>query len=174
MAELATIARPYSEALFKAVGSGSAQNWLDALAQVGTNEEILQFATDPKVNRAQVYQVISSVLTEALPERGANFLRTIIENDRLSALGEIARQYRELSNREQGVADAVVQSAYDLHSAAIAALQPVLEARFKRSLKLQVAIVPELIGGIRVVVGDEVYDTSIKAQLDQMKMALTA
>lgn len=174
MAELATIARPYSEALFKAVGAGSAQNWLDALAQVGTNEEIIQFAADPKVNRAQVFQVISGVLPEALPERGANFLRTIIENDRLSALAEIAHQYRELSNRQQGVADAVVQSAFPLHSAAVADLQPSLEARFKRRLNLQVTVLPELIGGIRVVVGDEVYDTSIKAQLDQMKMALTA
>jgi F-type H+-transporting ATPase subunit delta len=33
---------------------------------------------------------------------------------------------------------------------------------------------PELIGGIRVVVGDEVLDTSVKARLEQMKVALTA
>ena len=68
MAELATIARPYSDALFKAVGANSAQTWLDALAQVGTNKEILQFAADPKVNRAQIFQVISAVLPTALPE----------------------------------------------------------------------------------------------------------
>ena len=174
MAELATIARPYSDALFKAVGANSAQTWLDALAQVGTNKEILQFAADPKVNRAQIFQVISAVLPAALPERGANFLRTIIENDRLSALAEIAHQYRELSNRESGVADAVVQSAFPLQSTALAELKPGLEARFKRNLNLQLEVVPELIGGIRVVVGDEVFDTSIKAQLDQMKSALTA
>ena len=33
---------------------------------------------------------------------------------------------------------------------------------------------PDLIGGVRVVVGDEVLDTSVKARLEQMKMALTA
>ena len=39
---------------------------------------------------------------------------------------------------------------------------------------LEVPVGPELIGGVRVVVGDEVLDTSIKARLEQMKVALTA
>jgi F-type H+-transporting ATPase subunit delta len=49
-----------------------------------------------------------------------------------------------------------------------------LERRFKRKLNAQVVIAPELIGGIRVVVGDEVLDTSVKARLEQMRVALTA
>ena len=43
-----------------------------------------------------------------------------------------------------------------------------------RKLNLKVELQPELIGGVRVVVGDEVLDTSIKARLEQMKVALTA
>ena len=50
----------------------------------------------------------------------------------------------------------------------------VLEKRFGRKLNLQVQLQPDLIGGVRVVVGDEVLDTSIKARLEQMKVALTA
>jgi F-type H+-transporting ATPase subunit delta len=57
---------------------------------------------------------------------------------------------------------------------ALAGLSGVLEKRFGRKLNLQVKLQPELIGGIRVVVGDEVLDTSVKARLDQMKVALTA
>ena len=48
------------------------------------------------------------------------------------------------------------------------------QQRFGRKLNLTVKLAPELIGGIRVVVGDEVLDTSVKARLDQMKVALTA
>ena len=51
---------------------------------------------------------------------------------------------------------------------------PLREARFKRKLNVSVQLQPELIGGIRVVVGDEVLDTSVKARLEQMKAALTA
>ena len=49
-----------------------------------------------------------------------------------------------------------------------------LEKRFGRKLKASVVIDPELIGGIRVVVGDEVLDTSVAARLQQMKTALVA
>ena len=49
-----------------------------------------------------------------------------------------------------------------------------LEKRFGRKLQVTVQQEPELIGGIRVVVGDEVLDTSVKARLEQMKVALAA
>ena len=51
---------------------------------------------------------------------------------------------------------------------------PALEKRFGRKLKPQVVEDAGLIGGIRVVVGDEVLDTSVRARLEQMKTALTA
>ena len=68
----------------------------------------------------------------------------------------------------------MVHSAFPLDAAALADLSGVLEKRFGRKLNLQVELQPELIGGIRVVVGDEVLDTSVKARLEQMKVALTA
>ena len=58
--------------------------------------------------------------------------------------------------------------------AQLADLVAVLEKRFKRKLNAHVVIEPELIGGIRVVVGDEVLDTSVRARLEQMRAALTA
>ena len=54
------------------------------------------------------------------------------------------------------------------------ALQLNLEKRFGRKLNLSVQEDPSLIGGIRVVVGDEVLDTSVRARLEQMKVALAA
>ena len=75
MAELATIARPYAEALFqvsRADLSGT-QAWLDGLANAAGNNELLQFAANPKVNASQVFHIVTSVLQGPLPERGANF-----------------------------------------------------------------------------------------------------
>ena len=89
-------------------------------------------------------------------------------------LPEIAEQFRALKNAQQGTFDAHVFSAFPIEPAALADLSGVLEKRFGRKLNLQVELQPELIGGIRVVVGDEVLDTSVKARLEQMKVALTA
>ncbi|MDO9572059.1 MAG: F0F1 ATP synthase subunit delta [Hydrogenophaga sp.] len=176
MAEIATIARPYAEALFQAAKADTATTavWLDELAAVASNDQLRQFADSPKSSPAQVFDLIAGVLKSNLPEMGANFLRTVIDNGRIAALPEIAAQFRVLKNAQQGTFDAVVHSAFDLDSAALVDLSGVLEKRFGRKLNLQVELQPELIGGIRVVVGDEVFDTSIKARLEQMKIALTA
>ena len=176
MAELATIARPYSEALYQAAGeqAESAAQWLDELAGVAANAQLLQWAANPKVSAEQVLELIVGVLKQPLPELGRNFLRTVIDNGRLSALPEMALQLRQRINAQRGCADALVYSAYPIDEAALAELAQVLQQRFGRPLQLTVELQPELIGGVRVAVGDEVLDLSVRARLDQMKVALTA
>ena len=176
MAELATIARPYAEALFKASSSdlNGAAVWVEALQEIAKNPQLQQYADNPNVTAAQVFDVIAGVSQADLPEMAKNFLRTVIENGRLNALPEIAEQFRVLKNAQSGSADAVVYSAFAIDSNALADLAATLEKRFARKLNVSVELQPELIGGIRVVVGDEVLDSSVKARLEQMKMALTA
>lgn len=176
MAELATIARPYAEALFQVsrTQAEATQAWLSALADAAGSEALLRFAANPKVNAEQVFQVVSGALKSPLPEQGANFLRAVIENGRLAALPEVARQYRGLVNGLAGKADALIQSAFPLDASQLNALLADLQARFGHKLEPKVEVNPSLIGGVRVVIGDEVLDTSVKARLEQMKMALTA
>jgi F-type H+-transporting ATPase subunit delta len=176
MAELATIARPYAEALFKSAGTGANETaqWLDALAVVASEPQLLQFAENPKVGNQQVYDVVSDVVRVQLPPHAQNFLRTVIENGRLAALPEIARQFREMLNAQGGSSDAVVYSAFPISAEQMGTVAQALEKRFGRKLNLTVQEDPSLIGGIRVVVGDEVLDTSVRARLEQMKVALTA
>jgi F-type H+-transporting ATPase subunit delta len=176
MAELATIARPYAEALFKASAanlSGTA-SWIDELGVIAESEQLQQFAANPKVTDEQVFALIASVAKSVLPEQAKNFLLTVIENGRLGALPEIAHQFRALKNAQSGSSDAVVYSAFPIDGSALAEVAVMLEKRFGRKLNATVVLEPELIGGIRVVVGDEVLDTSVKARLEQMKVALTA
>jgi F-type H+-transporting ATPase subunit delta len=176
MAELATIARPYAEALFKASAAdlSGTSAWLDELAAIAQNAQLLQFADSPKVTSNQVFDLISGVAKAKLPPAAQNFLRAVIDNGRLTALPEAAAQFRALVNAQSGTADALVYSAFDIDASALADVKTSLEKRFGRKLNLTVHVQPELIGGIRVVVGDEVLDTSVKARLDQMKVALTA
>ena len=176
MAELATIARPYAEALFKASSSdlAGAALWVDALNEVAKDPQLLQFADNPNATAAQVFDVITGVAQVALPEQAKNFLRTVIENGRLAVLPEIAAQFRVMKNASGGSSDAVVYSAFAIDGAALSDLTLTLEKRFNRKLNVAVQLQPDLIGGIRVVVGDEVLDSSVKARLEQMKVALTA
>ncbi len=176
MAELATIARPYADALFKALVEelDSAAVWVEELDLIGQNAQLQQFALNPNVTNAQVFDLIAGVSRVSLPEKAKNFLRAVIDNGRLNALPEIANQFRALKTAQSGSSDAVVFSAFGIEAAALADLGVVLQKRFGRKLNLAVELQPELIGGVRVVVGDEVLDCSVKARLEQMKVALTA
>ena len=180
MAELATIARPYADALFKAATAGAGVDlggtaaWLDELAAIAANPQLRQLADNPKVTAEQVFSVFTGVARSALPETAQNFLRTVIDNGRVNALPEVATQFRALVNRRNGSSDAVVHSAFPMDATALASVGEALEKRFGRKLNLSVQLDESLIGGIRVVVGDEVLDTSVKARLEQMKAALIA
>ncbi len=181
MAELATIARPYADALFKASQSDirAASAWIEALAAVACDPQLLELANDPASSSERVFGVVQDVLKTmeapvALPPAAQNFLHAVIDNGRLNALPEMAAQFRAHVNAQSGASDALVYSAFEIDGAALNEVTSALEKRFERKLNVVVKLQPELIGGIRVVVGDEVLDTSVKARLEQMKVALAA
>lgn len=182
MAELATIARPYAEALAKAGwdAGADAQAWkqqLASLAQLASDPALRQYADNPKVQPAQVFDLMAGIAlghgVQVDPKVG-NLLRTVLDNGRLAALPEISQQYAAIVNAGSGVSDAVVTSAFPIDPRQLADVVAALEQRFGRKLNATVQVDPELIGGIRVAVGDEMLDTSVRARLEQMKTALTA
>jgi F-type H+-transporting ATPase subunit delta len=176
MAELATIARPYAQALFEACAAdlSSSATWVEALGRVAEDASLQKFAADPHATDAQVLALVVDVVGVTLPPVAQSFLRTVIENGRLGALPEMARQFRALKNAQNSASDAVVYSPFPMDATALSALQGTLEKRFGRKLWVRVELQPELIGGVCVVVGDEVLDLSVKARLEKMKVALTA
>lgn len=184
MAELATIARPYAEALMRAsqaADSASLAAQIGAIADVAADPQMRQYADNPKATAQQVFDLLVSVADRpasasgtALGEPARNLLRMVLENGRIAVLPEIARQFQALVDERSGTSQAVIESAFPLSDAQLADVQSTMERRFKRKLEASVVVVPELIGGVRVSVGDEVLDTSVRARLDQMKAALTA
>jgi F-type H+-transporting ATPase subunit delta len=177
MAELATIARPYAEALYKAAAADQLETigtQVQAIADVAGNPDVRQFADNPKISAAQVFDLVTSVIKAPLSDAAKNLLRVVIDNGRMAAFGAIATHFHALVNARSGVSDAIVYSAFEIAPAQLSDVKALLEKRFGRKLNTSVVIEPELIAGIRVVVGDEVLDTSVKARLEQMRVALTA
>jgi F-type H+-transporting ATPase subunit delta len=180
MAELATIARPYADALFDVAKSGDLSQWSDFVAELAAfaaQPELLSVAGNPKVSRDQIYQLIVSAAKSPLAAsepRAQNFIRMIVDNHRLDALPQIAGQFETLKNAQEGAADVTIDSAFPLEGKALDELVATLERKFGRKLKPHVNVDASLIGGVRVTVGDEVLDTSVRARLAEMQTALAA
>ena len=181
MAENATVARPYAEALFRVAQAGkesfSLAAWAELvaeLAQIGAHPEVQAFARNPKTSASDVSAAITALVKSPLNTEAKNFLAMLVDNGRISLLPEIGTQFQALKNATEGAADAEITSAFELSAAQVGDLVATLEKKFGRKLNPAVTVDPALIGGVRVVVGDEVLDTSVRAKLSQMRVALAA
>jgi len=177
MAELATVARPYAEALFRVAKSANLSAWAELvgeMAQAAQHADVIALVQNPKAPATLVVEAFLSVLKSPVNQEAKNFVSTLAGYHRLLLLPEIAAQFFALKNAHEGSADAEISSAFALTDAQVADLCKTLEAKFGRKLKPSVTVDSSLIGGVRVVVGDEVLDTSVRAKLQQMQIALTA
>ena len=184
MAELSTIARPYAEALFgvaKAAGAtqiASVQAELNRLAAVAANADMIALVKNPNVSRAAVLDtlVAAALVTNQAPlsATATNFVAALVGNGRTALLPEIAAQFDALKNAAEGASDAHITSAFELSAAQLTELTTALQRKFGLQLKPTVSVDAALIGGVRVVVGDQVLDTSVQAQLERLRVALTA
>ena len=177
MAELATVARPYAEALFRVAQDGNLQAWselVSEMAQVAALPEVKLLADNPRITDTQVADTFLSVLKSALNAEAKNFVNALVENGRLTLLPEIAVHFQELKNVQQGSADAAIISAFAMSDAQVADLVGALQKKFGRKLNPTISVDQSLIGGVRVVVGDEVLDSSVRAKLQQMQIALAS
>jgi F-type H+-transporting ATPase subunit delta len=178
MAEPITVARPYAEAVFKlAASAGALANWsvtLDALAMVVADERVRAAIDDPNRSSAQVAGMLIGILGERLSGEAENFVRVLAENRRLELLAEIRAQYEALRNEREGVIEAEVYSAFELTQAQVAELVAGLEKKTGRKIRTSVKLDRELIGGVKVVMGDKVIDASARGQLAALETALKA
>lgn len=177
MAELATIARPYAEALFRVAKAGNLAQWSDLvseMAQVGGHPDVKEFASNPKISDQQIADTFQSLLKSSVSAEAKNFIAMLVENGRFALLPEIGEQFQALKNAQEGAADAEITSAFEMSDAQVKELIATLEKKFGRKLNPSVTVDNALIGGVRVVVGDEVLDTSVRAKLQKMHTALAA
>jgi len=176
MAELATIARPYAEAAFKlATEQNALPVWGEMLkfaAAVMKDPAMAGAIDNPKLGTEQKEALFLSVCGDRLNPIGRNFIKVLIEGDRIVVLPQIEEMFAQLKNAAEGVAKAEIVSAIALTDAQVGELKAVLEKRFGKKIEATVSVDPSLIGGARIVVGDQVVDGSIAGKLQAMATQL--
>ena len=176
MAEVATIARPYAQAVFDLADASNALGlWAPMLANMARfagHPEVQACIGNPNLGVKPLYTLFMSLCGDDLPDDARNFVRLLIANDRLALLPQIHARFAELKNAREGLVEADIRTAFALNNAQVSSLVADLERRFKRRVHPRVSLDKELIGGVRIAVGDEVIDSSVRGRLDEMAAAL--
>jgi F-type H+-transporting ATPase subunit delta len=178
MAELTTIARPYAEAAFELARDENALPvWSEMLrlaATVSADARVDRALGNPRLTDEQKESLFLSICGDKLNAAGRSFLRVLLEAGRIKVLPQIRELFDALKDDAEGVAHARITSAQPVSDAQLAELKQTLEKRFGRRIEATVAVDASLIGGARIVIGDEVIDASVRGKLDAMAVQLKA
>lgn len=179
MAELSTIARPYAEAVFASARDDQAAlaSWstlLSELAALVSIDDVREALTDPRLNASKRIELFTGLVKTPLFDAARNFIGVLVDNGRILVLPQVAEQFELLKNQLEGTALADIRSALPISDEQVQQLIAGLEKKFGLKLKPAVTVDADLIGGVRVVVGDQVLDTSVQAQLVRMRDTLAA
>ncbi|TRZ67002.1 MAG: F0F1 ATP synthase subunit delta [Rhodocyclaceae bacterium] len=176
MAENVTLARPYAEATYQLALAGNAlSEWsemLERMVAVAAHPEMRVCIDNPRLPARDLTQMFVDAVDGSLTADQKSFVRLLVENRRLGVVTEIRKLYLELKNAHDGVRDAQITSAFPLDAASLTQLVADLEHRFKCKIQATVNVDPELIGGARIAVGDQVIDASVRGKLAAMSVAL--
>lgn len=176
MAELVTVARPYAEAVFRtAIEKQALAAWserLSLLSAIAGDDQMRTCIGNPELSATQKSELFKSLVGGTMDVGTANLIDILAANERLSALPEIASLFETFRSAQEGIKEATIYSAFPLDTAQREALIGELEARFKTRLTAEVVVDQSLIGGVKIVVGDQVLDTSVRGKLESLRLAL--
>jgi F-type H+-transporting ATPase subunit delta len=178
MADRLTIARPYAKAAFKqAQADGALSSWSVALSRAAAavgDARVRALFGSPKITSAQLAELVAGLAGDGLDASGRNFIALLAEAKRLPFLPEIVQIFDALKDEAERVVDVHITSATQLGGDEEAKLVAALQKRFNRSVRVESAVDPSLIGGAVVRAGDLTIDGSVKARLANLARELAA
>ena len=178
MAELNTVARPYTKAVFEfALEKGSLDQWsgmLTTVAGVAGDATMAKVLNNPALTSVQKADAMIAVCEDYLDDSGKNFVQLLAENQRLALLPEISAQFEQLKANHQKSVDVNVTTAFELDEQQQQKLTQALSAKLGREVSLTSSVDKSILGGVIVRSQDLVIDGSVRARLAKLAEALNS
>jgi len=173
-----SVARRYARALLEACGESAAMDTADQLgsiaALIAANPDLTEALSNPAYSRDQRHGIVEGLI-RMLTSPGPvlpNFLRLLVDRNRLSALPDIARLFRDMADARAGRVRGEVVSAVPLDPHAIQKLQKSLSQVVDKQVVLETRVDQDVLGGVSTRVGSVVFDGTLRTQLDELHRAL--
>lgn len=173
------LARRYAAALFE---SAKQQKLLDQVeADLGATVELLEhdpalrdFLLSPQVLDEHKEEMINRVLGSRLSPIVVNFLHLLLKKRRFDHLDEIHASLIEQLDEHRGIIKAGVTTAIELKQELKDKLRARLETTTRKTVRLDCRLDPGILGGIVVVLGDQLLDASVQREVERLRDELMA
>lgn len=137
------------------------------------NEELYTIFNSAFISKKDRFSAVERVFN-GYEKDVINFLKVLIMNHRLNNYELIFHTFNSLANEEQNILEGIIYSTSKLEPKKIAEIEKALYQKKKKKVSLINRIDPSLIGGIKVVIDNHVYDYSIQNEINLMRSQLKA
>jgi F-type H+-transporting ATPase subunit delta len=173
-------ARVYAKALFdigleeQAVGRIYDDLHAVHAAISGLDPELRAFFNMPQLRRDDKRRILNMAFEGKVGRPVLGLLLLLVQKRREPLLDNVVEEFDQYRDRHEGRVQASVTTARKLDADLAEALRAALEQRTKRTVVLHERVDPEILGGIRVNLGDSVFDGTVRRGLQDMRRSLVA
>lgn len=174
---LSGVAKRYAVALFDAaVKQDIADQVNDDLSSfvqlLRENRDLVGFLKSPEILTEAKKQLVIDVFGERTAGLFVRFILLLIDKKRLVNILSITDAYNQLYEQHQGIVEAKIVTAVPLDADLEQKMVDRLEVATKKTIRVSKTVDPDIIGGVIIVVGDNIIDGSIRYKLEQMRKSL--
>ncbi len=168
-------ARPYAKAIMETTGTPAVARSLHAeLVRFETardgSPDLAAVFDNPAIDHKVQLSIVEAIAAKLqFSERARRILEVLLRNDRLNDLGSILEALDDMINTATNTVIAEVRSAHALDESEKTKLVRALEAKLGRTVHVEVAVDPALLGGFVATVGSEVFDASVVARIQKIR-----
>lgn len=172
------IAKRYAIALFElAIEHNKLDTYEEEISKINEifskDKQFTQFFSHPRIKTEEKKKVLTDHLQSAISPHVCNTLLLMLDRKRGDCIVPMLEQFLRLALEEQSIAEAKVYSVRPLTNSEQEEISTMIANKVgKRSLRLENIIDPDIIGGLKIQVGNQIFDGSVSGKLERMKREL--
>ena len=171
------IVERYTRSIFELAGeTGTEDSLFQELSAVRNamsgRPELLRLLQNPLITRTEKRSLIEGILGSKAHSLSGQFLNLLVDKNRIDLYPYIVDRLRKVLNERQGVEEATLVTAHELHPSIVQLLQKALERSIKKKVIIRTETEPELLGGIQIHMGNRLIDGSIRTKLNDLETQL--
>ena len=170
------VAKRYAKALFEVALHQQQvheveQELVAVVSELTGDADIEKFIVSPKISDEAKQNVIHSSLDGKVSDSVLRTVLLLIERGRVELLGDLLNDYRKIQGESLGIADARVYSTYALNDEEKEAVAREFGGRVNKKIRIENIVDPTLLGGLKVAIGDTIYDGSLAGKLERLEQS---
>ena len=172
------IADRYAQALFE-VGeetqtTSELYQELNELVKIlNENNDFYSFLKSPLISSGDKKNVMENIFKNQLSDSMNNFLKIVIDKDRMSVIEKIKESYKSLLNDKNNVLEGTAITAVALSEEEIKDLEKNLSKKYNKNVTLTNVVDEAILGGVLVKLGNEEIDGTVRTRLSNIKKQLS-